>query len=67
MSLTYRMINPMCVVEQLGHFFPLEHHLVGDLEVSEVFQIETVSQEAIQNFELFSTPPLRERHNLEIK
>jgi len=54
----------MGVIEQLGHFFSLEHHLIRDLEVSEVFQIESVGQEPVQNFELLATATLRESDRL---
>jgi hypothetical protein len=52
------MVNPMGVVEKLGHFFPFQHHLIGDLEVPDILDIQTL-QEPEQDIVLFMRCSLR--------
>ena len=58
------MINPVRVVQQLGHLFALKHHLVGDVEVADVLQVEAVSQESVENLEILSVASFSESHSL---
>ena len=58
------MINPVCVVQQLGHLFALKHHLVGDVEVANVLQVEAVGQESVENLEILSVASFSESHSL---
>jgi hypothetical protein len=62
---SYRMVDPVRVVEQLRHLLPLEHHLVRDPEIPNVFKIEATRQESVENIELVPIAPLGECHNLE--
>ena len=58
------MINPVRVVQQLGHLFALKHHLVGDVEVANVLQVEAVGQESVENLEILSVASFSESHSL---
>ena len=59
---TNRVVNPMGVVEQLGHLLSLQHHLVGDLEVADVLKIQTFGQEPVEDVELVPAAAFRVGH-----
>ena len=46
------MVNPMGVVEKFGHLLPFQHHLIGDLEVTDILDIQAL-QEPEQDVILF--------------